>query len=248
MARYLRSDRVHEVQKIALGKGGSVRSLPDYPHSRTVEWDVARDCLNPQFVCLHGRPEGGAVITATNPSRFVEMWVACRRCERCLKRRSAMWRLRALAEWRIWPRTWLATMTLRPDAYARLLTQARHRLDRGGTDWDLLPAHEKFCELESEGYSNVQLWLKRLRKNTGSKVRYLCVTEAHKSGNPHWHILLHECEEDRPIRHKQLSGSWHMGFDDYRLVHDARAAAYASKYLSKEARARVRASSQYGRL
>lgn len=187
------------------------------------------------------------MVTAAKPSRFVEMWVACRKCKNCLQRRAAMWRLRAIAEWRLSARTWLATMTLRPDAYVMLLSSARRRLDRGGTDWDGLPEHEKFCELEKEGFSNVQLWLKRLRKNTGSPIKYLSVTEAHKSGLPHWHLLIHEQREDKPIRHKSLSGSWHLGFDDYRLIADAKAAAYASKYLSKTFSARVRASTKYGR-
>lgn len=247
MARYLRSDLVHEVQKIAIGKGGTIRELPGLAHSRTVEWDVARDCLSPVAVTLHGRPEGKTVITAAEPSRFVEMWVACRKCERCLRRRAAMWRLRAMAEYRLSARTWLATMTLRPEAYVQCLSLARRRLDRGGTDWDGLPAHEQFCEFEAEGYSNVQLWLKRLRKNTQSPIRYLCITEAHKSGVPHWHLLIHEQSTEAPIRHKTLSGSWHLGFDDYRLIHDVKAASYASKYLGKSVTARVRASSAYGR-
>lgn len=247
MARYLRSERVRDVQVKALQAGGQVRPLLDYPHSRTVEWDVARDCLNPAFVVLHGRPENAQVVTRTNPSRFVEMWVACRKCERCLRRRSAMWRLRAQAEWRLAARTWLATMTLRPDAYVQCLSLARRRLDRGGTDFDGLTPHDQFCALENEGYSNVQLWLKRLRKNTGSPIKYLSVSERHKSGVPHWHLLIHEQSEDKPIRHKDLSGSWQLGFDDYRLVADAKAAAYVSKYLSKTFSARVRASARYGR-
>ena len=248
MARYLASDRVHQVQKIALSKGGTIRSLPGLAHSRTVEWDVARDCLNPSSVTLHGRPErGGGIVTAKDPSRFVEMWVACRKCERCLRRRAAMWRLRAKAEWALSARTWLATMTLRPEAYVQLLSTARRRLDRGGTDWDGLAPHDKFCELEIEGYRNVQLWLKRIRKNTGSPLRYLAVPEAHKSGVPHWHLMLHEQDPDRPIRHKMLAGSWHLGFDDYRLLHDSKSAAYSAKYPSKDAAARVRASGSYGR-
>lgn len=247
MARYLRADRIRDIQLAALSKGGTIRSLPGLPHSRTVEWDIARDCINPAWVSLHGRPEGQRTVTAANPSRFVEMWVACRKCERCLRRRAAMWRLRAVAEWRMSPRTWLATMTLRPDAYHHMQSLVRRRLDRGGTDWDGLSSHDKFCELEGEGYSNVQLWLKRLRKNTGSPIRYLSVTEAHKSGVPHWHLLIHEQDPDRPIRHKSLSGSWQLGFDDYRLVHDSTAASYAAKYLGKDISARVRASGAYGR-
>ena len=247
MARYHRSDLVYEVQKKSLSSNGQVRALPGLSHSRTVEWDVARDCLSPVSVTLHGRPEGDLVITAANPSRFVEMWVACRKCGRCLRRRAAMWRLRAVAEYRLSVRTWLATMTLRPDAYVQCLSLARRRLDRGGTDWDGLDAHQKFLELEVECYRNVQLWLKRLRKNTASPLRYLAVTEAHKSGVPHWHILLHEQDPDRPIRHKVLSGSWQLGFDDYRLIHDVKAAAYSAKYLSKDLSARVRASGSYGR-
>lgn len=247
MARYHPSELVHEVQKAALASGGQVRSLPGLLHSRTVEWDVARDCLAPVHVTLHGRPEGELVVTARNPSRFVEMWVACRKCERCLRRRAAMWRLRAVAEYRLSARTWLATMTLRPEAYAQCLSLARRRLDKARTDLDGLPVHEQFLAVEAEGYRNVQLWLKRLRKNTGCPLRYLAITEAHKSGVPHWHLLLHEQDFDRPIRHKVLSGSWHLGYDDYRLIHDVKAAAYSAKYLGKEVSARVRASGLYGR-
>lgn len=247
MSRYLRSDRVLAIQAKALSSGGRLRSLPGDIHSRTVEWDVAGDCLSPVPVSLAGRPEDTLVITRKAPSRFVDMWVACRQCENCLRRRAAMWRLRAVSEWRLSARTWLATMTLRPEAHVRLLSQARVRLSRGGTDYEGLSPHEAFCEVEKEGFRHVQLWLKRLRKNTGTSLRYLAVSEAHKSGVPHWHLLLHEQDPDRPVRHKELTGSWHLGFDDYRLVDTQQAAGYCAKYLAKSLSARVRASKAYGR-
>lgn len=243
--RYLHSKRVHAVQAIALANGGHLHQTSDGSHSRLVHWDIAGNCNAPVTVILHGRPEE-RIVTPDNPSRFVEMEVACRKCENCLRRRAAMWRHKAGAEWRLGVRTWLCTFTLRPDEAFRLTSKARLRLAKGGTDYDLLPVDEQFIEAEGEGYRHVQLLLKRWRK-AGAVIRYLCVTEAHKSGLPHWHMLLHELDPERPLRHKDLKGSWPLGWDSYKLVADQRAASYVAKYLGKEVRARVRASSDYGR-
>lgn len=158
-----------------------------------------------------------------------------------------MWRLRAVAEWRDAARTWLATMTLRPEAYVHCLSRARSRLAKAGTDYEALDFHARYVEVESEGFAEIQRWIKRLRKNTGAPLRYLCVSEAHKTGVPHWHLLIHELDESSPIRHRVLSGSWKWGFDDYRLLVDQKAASYVAKYLQKSVSARVRASARYGR-
>lgn len=247
MARWLSSDRVLAIQRKAVQNGGQVRQLHDGAHSRLVEWDIAGDCQAPVLVEVNGRPEAGGarVVTRRNPSRFLDMYVSCRKCENCLRRRAAKWRLRAYAEWRCAPRTWLCTLTLRPAALVHLLSRARVRLGKAGTDLETLDQHNQFLEIEKEGFADIQRWLKRLRK-AGHKVRYLAVTERHKSGVPHWHLLLHETDPLRPSRESELTGTWGLGFDSFRLVRTSQAAGYVAKYLSKSLSARVRASQGYG--
>lgn len=253
MRRVLDPETVTRVQHRALANGGRLRPFADGAHSSTVQWDVAGNCQSPVSIELHGRhsAEMGekmvVVSNGENKPRFVQMEVACRQCDNCLRRRSAMWRIRGMSEWRAAPRTWLCTFTLSPTSLIRKLSSARVRLSRGGTDYEAMTEHEKFLEVEKEGFSDVQLWLKRLRKNTQSRLRYLAVSEAHKSGVPHWHLLLHEQQEDRPIRYDAaLAGSWPLGFASYKLVRSAQAAGYVTKYLSKSLSARVRASKGYG--
>lgn len=247
MPRYLPSSRVLHMQRRALAAGGTARQTADASHSRLVEWDIAGNCTAPVLVEITGRPEGNGprLITRSNPSRFMDIHVACRKCDNCLRRRAAMWRYRAVAEWRMAPRTWLATYTLRPESYVHLLSRARVRMAKAGTDYESMTVHDRFLEVEKEGFHELQLWLKRLRKS-GVMLRYLAITESHKSGVPHWHMLIHERDPDKPVRHKDLAGSWPLGFDDYRLVANARAAGYVAKYLNKSVSARVRASQRYG--
>lgn len=254
MPRILDVEVVNRVQRRALANGGSVRQFvaPSHGshHSRTVEWDVAGNCLSPITVELHGRPRAPQgqkhmVLSRDGKPNFVVMEVACRKCANCLRRRGYMWSMRARAEWGQSPRTWLATLTLNPTSVTVLLSRARVRLARGGVDYDRLAGPDQFLELEKEGFRELQKWLKRLRKNTGKRIRYLAITERHVSGMPHWHVLLHE-SADRLSYDRELKGSWQLGFDSYKLVRDRRAAAYVTKYLSKAVEARVRASSRYG--
>lgn len=90
------------------------------------------------------------------------------------------------------------------------------------------------------------LWLKRVRKQSAASIRYLLVCEAHKSGLPHYHILVHQVGEV-PVLKKHLE-DWPHGFTQWKLVNDLTSTSgYVTKYLLKEARARLRASVRYGR-
>ena len=252
MPRKLRPEVVRRVQRIALANGGKVRTFTDGTLSRTVEWDVAGRCESPVKVELSSRASANHgekhvyVQSTLNRPNFVEMDVRCRKCPQCLRQRGIMWGYRAREEWNLAPRTWLATLTLDPGSHAHLLNAARHDLRKQGVDFDALPVDEQFLLIDAQGYAQIQLWLKSLRKNSGVPIRFLAVTEAHKSGVPHWHVLIHEKDLEKPLRHAVLKGSWKLGFDSYKLVADARAASYVTKYLSKEMRARVRASLRYG--
>lgn len=86
-------------------------------------------------------------------------------------------------------------------------------------------------------------YFKRLRKS-GLKFRYVLVTEAHKDGYPHYHALIHEGFSQIPK--SRLQAEWPYGFTQFKLVKDAKAAYYITKYLVKDARTRIRASGKYG--
>lgn len=179
------------------------------------------------------------------------MELPCRRCDRCLRRRQMFWALRAKSETEAAPRTWFGTLTFTPEAHSRHGNLCRVRLAKQGVDFDALSFGEQFTERVKEAGREVTLYLKRVRKESGVKFRYLCVAEYHPGGGdhhglPHYHVLLHESSLDQPIRHKTLSSQWLAGFEKWRLVAQVSEATYLCKYLGKTTAARVRASGGYG--
>lgn len=242
----------------ALSMGAERRSLT------MVHWNIAADCKNPPAVLYEGRPEarelsfvagGGAPIRHythfadgfdRDAPMSVVMEVKCRRCAPCLKRRSGMWSLRAQAELQIAPRTWFGTLTVAPEHQYRALLAARDACSRRGVDYNSLPSPEQFVARHNQLSPELTKWLKRVRKESGAKLRYILVAEAHKSGDPHYHILVHETGWSHPVRERTLRRQWLLGFSKWNLVDDPRAARYVCKYLAKAAEARVRASVRYG--
>lgn len=180
----------------------------------------------------------------------LEMDVRCRQCEECLKARAAFWRIRAQYELKNTAgRTWFVTLTLRPEEHFRSANLARVRLARLGEDFDRLDASRQFYERHHEVSRWITLYLKRVRKESAATLRYILVAEAHKSGLPHYHMLLHEAVLEEPVRQKTIYSQWLHGFSDARLVAqdgDISAARYVCKYLAKSALARVRSSVGYG--
>lgn len=179
----------------------------------------------------------------------VETWVRCRQCASCRKAKAAHWRLRAIEEVKMAPRTWFGTLTFKPEKQFELLSIARHKAAQSAVDFDALSAVEQFRGRVSAAGPVVTKWLKRLRKHV-KPFRYLIVAEEHRSGAPHFHILLHEGSAFEPIRYAILDASWKaQGFSQWRLVKDdAREASYVCKYIAKTQLARVRASKEYGKL
>lgn len=171
----------------------------------------------------------------------------CRRCDKCRQARSSEWSFRATQETALSQRTWFATLTLSPAAHARALAEARVREDRQGVDFDSLPRNEQFALLHRAISVEITKYLKRVRFESKANIRYLFVAEAHKSGLPHYHALVHERPGSPPVLYKTLQDQWHLGFSQFKLAKDPRAAAYLCKYLSKDAAARVRASVGYGK-
>ena len=221
-----------------------------------VHWDVSGRCQSPRSQERHAaeRSLADGHATALGQRQMlpitVTMEVPCRKCPARLRYRARLWALRAQAEITAAPRTWFATITLSPDAHYTMLMRARRRLALGGTTFENLSPLEQFAERHREISQELTLWLKRIRKNSGAPLRLLLVAEAHKSGLPHYHGLIHEQDAERQVKHALLAASWPHGFTKFKLVPSDEAgrktAWYVCKYLTKDQRARVRASLNYG--
>jgi hypothetical protein len=72
------------------------------------------------------------------------------------------------------------------------------------------------------------------------------VLEAHKSGLPHYHALIHEYGDCLLRKKRMLEPQWTFGYSNHRLVNEHGVTGYVTKYLSKASNARVRASRAYG--
>lgn len=173
----------------------------------------------------------------------------CRRCLPCLLARSREWTRRAEAEIRAAKRTWFGTLTLAPEWHARYLAQARARCSAQGVDYDAQDYGQQYFDRVREVGPELRRYLKRVRKASGAPLRFMMVQETHKSGLPHWHCLIHELSDVDVIRKRILRDQWVQGYSRWKLVDTdkgAGAARYVSKYLNKQALARVRASLHYG--
>lgn len=193
------------------------------------EWDISGRCESPVRRDIAPRPhrserkrsyrssdtvegsflsstlEGPSVVTVTplDPGPYcIHLTVKCRKCNRCRKERATMWARKAITEITASNRTWFATFTLRPEEYYRFLAAARSKAaNRGRVDFDALAYGEQFALVHEQIGVEITLMLKRMRK-AGHRFRYMFVAEAHKSGVPHYHLLLHEIAD--PIRKAKL--------------------------------------------
>lgn len=216
----------------------------------TFKSDMAGDCQAPVYREYHGAEAMKARLDGTGaksrgPQSVIEFDVRCRKCANCLKARAHHWRLRASAEISQAARTWFGTLTFRPEEVYRHKCAAHLRLAARGIAWAEMSSDDQFAALAHEMGKEFTLFMKRLRK-AGASVRYCLVAEAHKSGVPHFHVLIHERAEEEPVRHKVLVDQWRAGFCKFNLCNDRRPASYVTKYLTKSARARIRASAHYG--
>lgn len=226
-----------------------------------VEWDIASKCSNPQRREIIARHDPREDWYSERPINTA-ITVRCRRCQNCLRARGAHWRLRAQAELALAQRSWFGTLTLNDAEQVKALYRAQLAAKRRGVPWEA-PVKRAPGESQEDFARRVHLdqfsrvvraigpeigkWLKRIRKESGAKLRYILVAEAHKSGKPHFHILISEVAGSSPILKRTLQRQWKLGFSQFRLVQEGEAAArYVTKYLTKSAIARVRASEGYG--
>lgn len=174
------------------------------------------------------------------------MTVPCRKCPKCLRRRQWHWTMRAKTELGLCERTWFGTLTLRPEEQFLALSRARQRARQRAVHFEEMTDSDQFRAIDHQISPQLQNWLKRLRRSTGAKLRYVIVSERHRSGKPHYHALIHQVRG--VVAERDLRGEWKLGFTKWNLVptDEPNAAHYVCKYLGKDAAAKIRASLNYG--
>lgn len=217
----------------------------DYLFEKQFRAPPAHPCERPYVIAAIGLP---SVLRPHQKPLPVDFEARCRTCEQCLLHRRRLWTARGAAEITGSSRTWFGTLTVEPFHRFTIRLEAMAKCQRTRCeDFSNLDASEQFKYLAEQLNREATLYLKRLRQVSGVKLRYLLVSEAHKDGFPHLHILIHEM--NAPIRKALLESQWRYGFSHWRLVDrtEAKAAVYVCKYLAKEAQTRVRASLRYGK-
>lgn len=228
----------------ALASGATRESI------MTTRWDISGDCENSFEVELAARPNHTEKWFDWTPGKRhslrLFLYTRCRKCKKCLRARQRLWRMRTVEELHAAPRTWFGTFTLSPKHHALIEKLASMRAKKIGLDYFALTSEEQFKLRHSEISKEITRMLKRLRKNTRTRFKYLIVAEAHKSGLPHYHALFHEIHGEKALRWRDLATEWKLGFVNFKLVQDDNQATYLCKYLAKSMLARVRASIRYG--
>jgi len=219
-----------------------------------LQWDISGKCHQPYWTEIVARPppDDGRYFRFVGKAMTmrIDLGTPCRKCEACRKARSFLWRIRATEELQRAARTWFGTLTMDPESHYRMMASARYTAHTRGVRWADLTDDERFRRVADTSLKEVTKYVKRIRKQSGVPLRTLCVTEKHKSGLPHFHMLVHEVEL-KPVTHKILSTQWSFGFERWRLVDfdtdPKKSARYICKYLTKDAQTRIRASLHYGK-
>lgn len=167
------------------------------------------------------------------PALCVWLNARCRRCSGCMKTRQWSWVSKAAHEQAFATKTWFVTLTFGPNRRRAIMSAASALGDDQDTDQRLVRASGVY----------VAKYIRSLRKK-GLECRYLFVPELHRDGFPHWHGLVHDLKDT--LTWATLSTGWSAGFSVCKIVRDAKALRYVTKYLSKDRLGRVRASINYG--
>lgn len=206
--------------------------------ARLSQWDET----NVDFAPGHG------LIGGWGPGKMATAYlsVRCRKCQPCLRQRAKVWATRGRVELIAAKRSWFGTLTYRPMDRFRVRCEADSKAAQGGSPWHTLNASEQFKDMAKVCRRDFQLFMKRVRKQSRARVRYLMTTEAHADGFPHLHLLLHEYAGNTTKR--LLEAQWPHGISHWRVVEasDYKVPWYVAKYLTKSILAKPCASLRYG--
>lgn len=172
--------------------------------------------------------------------------VRCRKCTECRQAKSRLWAARAFSELKVHQRTWFCTMTVAPAVRFVMASKVSSRIKESLTH---MHATEQNRLLFQELSTEVTKWIKRIRKNSGARFRYLLAMEPHADGFPHVHALIHQVAGS--VTQRDIRDAWNLGtITEAKLVDesDKRVPWYVCKYISKHSQTRVRASLRYGQV
>ena len=188
-------------------------------------YKVERQCENPIYVPNVGRD---AALLPLNSVR-------CRKCQSCMIQRKSEWVERVAKEHIVHERTWFLTFTF---------AECKTVINQGKrNEMTVCPKmdSETFTEPLYPTYSDIQLWLKRIRKTY--KVKFLSVEElGEKYGRLHWHLVLH-CSSR--LTGDEMQRQWPFGKLHSKLVTDGDIGSYIAKYVTKAGK--LRGSLGYGK-
>lgn len=246
--------------------------------------NYAGDCERPVLFRYRGQPEGFLWPVGVRAYHVTSL-VKCKTCQWCKLMRACGWGHRVEEVCNEHVANWLGTVTLSPFEHSRI-DMLRDRVvrrtklpewfieEQGSFDAAQAEAYRKDvfrarCAVFSKWLTSwLEAYRERRRRALGRRpeFKYLMVAEEHKSGLPHFHLLLHEKEWGELVRLDEmysfwdrkhqtwsvrvddaagLRKTWVQGFTSFELVRDAHGASYVCKYLSKEMLWRVRASLRY---
>lgn len=213
-------------------------------------WNIAPWCEKPVRIEMNGAKDAKY---DTLPSHYTYFLAACGKCQRCRYKTYRQWCERATSECSAANRTWFLTLTADLPTQERWQTEALEGLRRRGwSDADLASDPTTMFRARTQAAGrDVTKYFKRLRKS-GRALRYVLCWEAHNSGLPHAHALVHEIGPV-PLRKRDLQSQWSQhGFSSAKLVSHAESPHYvlkALRYLTKDLgglSGRVRSSIRYG--
>lgn len=168
---------------------------------------------------LHKGPEGKYAISFSESADGVPIQVACGQCIGCRLERSRQWAIRCMHESQMHDDNCFITLTYDPE---------------------YLPADQ------SLDVTHWQKFMKRLRKNTGQKIRFFhCGEYGETEGRPHYHACLFGYDFPDKIPHSEnhngdtiyespfLEKTWGLGFCTVgALTYES--AAYCARYVMKK--------------
>lgn len=139
----------------------------------------------------------------------------CGRCPACLRNRQNEWVFRLNEEIKVSPFSYFFTLTYRDEDLPIELCDLKLR-----------------CEVPTLSKRDIQLFFKRLRKNTNIRFKYHLVGEyGPQTLRPHYHGLIFS---QQPLKIDDLLNAWQHQDLLYKVFEDCRgrsAAGYVSKYI-----------------
>lgn len=150
-------------------------------------------------------------IAPVTPAASKGMPVPCGKCPKCKLRRANAWAFRLSQEAKRHVNSVFLTLTYAPEHVPR--------------------TKNGFATLNKR---DIQLFMKRLRKNTGCKtIKYYCAGEyGGQTKRPHYHLIIYDAltYDEKGLRH--IDKSWTLGHCHVGELNE-RTIAYTLKYISK---------------